>query len=393
MRINACFLGGTRYSQPLDPTSQKKFDKLAKLGQIVVIGFSMDAKPRRFEQYAHFYLLPYLSVPILRYLLVFGLSPIVAILCIFRHDVRILVAQSPYEGFAAACAKILVRIFGKRVALIVESHGDFEVSLFLQRRILLPAFYRFFMCQTVRFTLRHADVLRCVSDSSREQLEAWAPAKAILKFPTWTDIDLFLAASGRNERNGDEKTILYVGVLVPRKGVHFLLSAFAQVSAQMPSAKLWVIGKAEDVEYANGLRKQAERLGVDGRVSFMGTMPQRKLAEHMVEADVFILPTQSEGLPRVVFEAMAAGMPVIASAVSGIPEIIEDGKTGFLVPSGDVTALVNRLRLILQDPQQAREMGRNAREYARNFFSSETYVQNYARLFELASQAVKTHAE
>ncbi len=138
-QLCVCFLGGARYSQPLDATSEKKFRSLAALGQMFVIGFSTDAKPRHFTEHASFYLLPCLPVPLLRYLLMFTGGPILAMWCILRHDVRVLVAQSPYEGFAAAWAKLLARFFGRRVALVVESHGDFEVSLFLQRRVLLPA--------------------------------------------------------------------------------------------------------------------------------------------------------------------------------------------------------------------------------------------------------------
>jgi glycosyltransferase involved in cell wall biosynthesis len=120
-------------------------------------------------------------------------------------------------------------------------------------------------------------------------------------------------------------------------------------------------------------------------------MPQTELAERMRRARVFVLPTYSEGLPRVVFEAMATGTTVIATAVSGIPEVIQDGLTGFLVPPGDEEALAKRLRWVLEHPQEAEAMGYRAREFARSFFSSEAYLAGYRRLFEMAQEVLKAH--
>jgi hypothetical protein len=126
MTTKVAFLGGARYSQPLDATSEKKWRLLSELGEMFVIGFSRDARPRRFTQHARFYLLPKFPLPSLRYLAMLTAGPALALWMIFRHGVRIFIAQSPYEGFAAAMAKVLARLAGFKVVLIVESHGDFE---------------------------------------------------------------------------------------------------------------------------------------------------------------------------------------------------------------------------------------------------------------------------
>ncbi len=342
-RPKVCFLGGTRYDRPLDHTQEKKWRLLTEWGEIFVIGFSDDWKPRCFAQHARFYLLPKLPVPVLRYLLMFGVGPVLALWTIFRHGVTVLVGQSPYEGSAAALAKRVAGLLGRRTALIVESHGDFEGSLFLQRRVLYPALYRFFMRRTARFSLEDADLLRAVSDSTRKQLERWTRGKALVQFPTWTDLDLFLAA-GAWEMARRPGLILYAGVLIPLKGVHHLLNAFGSLAAQFPSARLVLAGTADDPAYAAELKEQVRRLGVDGEVEFSGPLPQSELACRMREAAVVVLPSFSEGLPRVVFEGMAAGAPIIASRVGGIPEMVEDGVTGFLIRVGDEETLAERLR-------------------------------------------------
>ncbi len=391
MANKVCFIGGTRYSQPLDTTSEKKFRTLTVLGDIYVIGFAQDIKPHRFTQHARFYLFPELPLAILRYLEMFLIGPFLALWVILRHRVRILVAQSPYEGFAAAWAKILARPFGKRAALIIESHGDFEVSLFLHRRVLLLAFYRLLMHRVARFALQHADVLRAVSNSTRQQLEAWAPGKPIIQFPAWTDIEVFLRAGDLNRQSKGERLILYVGVLTPLKGIHFLMDAFAEVAREVPEARLWIVGKAENSKYAEELKEQTRRLGLNEQVSFLGPVPQQKLAEYMARAEVLVLPSLSEGLPRVIFEAMVSKTSVIGTHVAGIPEMIKDGENGFLVPPGDAKALAEKLKWILDHPLEAQKMGRKAREFAKEFFSPEKYVQNYAQLFEEASQGLETY--
>jgi len=386
--FKVCFLGGARYSQPLDTTSKKKFQALKLLGTLFVIGFSRDLRPRRFTEHAHFYLLPKAPLPVLRYIEMFFLGPLLALWLILRHRVQILVAQSPYEGLVAALARKVAGWYGCKVALVVESHGDFEVSLFMQRRLLLPSFYRGLMRRVAGFTLEQADVLRAVSHSTRVQLERWMPGKPLVQFPAWTDIEVFLQASLNNE-NPPSQDILYAGVLIPLKGVHHLINGFARIANDFPHARLVLVGHPENKQYTAGLKDQVRRHGLKGQVEFIGEVPQTDLARWMRRACVFALPTYSEGLPRVVFEAMAAGLPVVSSSVSGIPEILEDGVTGFLVQPGDETRLAEQLRWMLEHPDDAQEMGRRARAFAESFFSTDAYVAGYRRVFELA-QALLT---
>jgi glycosyltransferase involved in cell wall biosynthesis len=380
-----CFLGGARYSQPLDATNEKKFRALRSLGEMRVVGFSYDLRPRQFTQHAHFYLLAKLPLATLRYVEMFLLGPLLACWLIFRHGVRVLVAQSPYEGFAAALAKKIAIWLGYKVVLVVESHGDFEKSLFLQRRILLRRIYRCMMHQIARFSLKNADCLRSISYSTRQQLEHWVPGKTIVQFPTWTDIEVFLHA-GLKEKELPTWNVLYAGVITPLKGVHHLITAFAYVSQDFPQARLAIVGRKQNAAYAAELKKQVRRLGMDGCVQFVDEVPQAELAGWMRGACAFVLPSVSEGLGRVVVEAMAAGTPVIGSHVGGIAEMVEDCVTGFLIRPGDEAMLTDRLRWILGHPEEAREMGLRARAFAEHFFSTEKYVEGYRQILEEAQR-------
>jgi glycosyltransferase involved in cell wall biosynthesis len=392
MEIKICFISGTRCSQPLDATSEKKFRALKALGELFVIGFSQDLRPRGFTEHARFYLLAKLPLPVLRYAetLMMGL-PLVLWL-IVRHGVQILVAQSPYEGFVAAWAKRIAGWLGYKVVLAVESHGDFEESLFMQRRILLPELYQPLMRYAAHFALTHADSLRVISDATRHQLERWVPGRSMIQFPTWTDIEVFLKVD-LSERGPLAQEILYTGALIPRKGVHHLINAFAHVAKDFLQAGLIIVGHAEDKAYAAELKEQVKRLGLDGRVQFVGMMPQAELAARMRRACVFVLPSVSEGLGRVVVEAMATGTPVIGSDVGGIPDMVKDGVTGFLVPPGDERVLTSKIRWVLEYPDKAREMGHHARAFAERFFSTQGYVDGYRQTFDLARALLAEDSE
>jgi glycosyltransferase involved in cell wall biosynthesis len=384
MNTRVCFLGGARYDRPLMATNEKKFRAMKSLADLFVIGFSRDWQSRRFTEHAHFYLLPQLPLPFLRYLELFLVGQLLVLWLIMRRRIQVVVTQSPYEGFIAALAIRLAKCFGRRARLVVEVHGDFERSLFLYREIRFAGLHRFLMSCLARYSIKHADLLRAVSSSTREQLQAWAPGKAVVQFQTWTDIETFLRCGPRSDPNGSE-LILYAGVLNPLKGIHDLIGAFALVAGEFPRAQLVIIGKDEDKTYAAALRRQITGHALEQRVRFVGSMPQAELATWMANAAVVVLPSRSEGLPRVLIEAMATGTAVIGSRVGGIPELIEDGASGFLIAPGDRQTLAEKLRWILRYPDQARHMGACGRAFAERLFSTKRYLEGYERVFAVAA--------
>jgi glycosyltransferase involved in cell wall biosynthesis len=272
------------------------------------------------------------------------------------------------------------------VALVVESHGEFETSVFRHRRVRLAAAYRALMPRAARWVFGHADVLRAVSGATRRQLEAWAPGRPVVTFPAWTDIDVFVRAGQAHPRR--EAEVLYVGVLVPGKGVLDLVEAFGHLAPLVPESRLRLIGRESHAEYGGRLRAHVRTVGLEGRVAFAGELPQADVARHMARAAVLVLPSHSEGLGRVVLEAMATGAPVVATRVGGLPEIVEDGVTGFLVPVGDVDALAERVAWVLRHPEAAHTIGQQAAAFVRARVSGESYVAMLASLLATARATV-----
>lgn len=381
-----CFLGSARYSRPLEPSQAKKWRLLAPLGRLFVIGFAASWRPARLSQPVAFYLLPELPVPALRYAVFLSAGAAIALWLVVGRGVRIIVAQGPYEALPGAFVKRVARLLGTRVALVVESHGAFEASVFGYRRVRLAAAYRAIMPSAARWAFGQADALRAVSGWTRRQLETWAPDRPVVTFPAWTDIDVFVEAGRGHQQR--EAEILYAGVLVPGKGVLDLLEAFGRLAPLIPESRLRLIGREGHAQYAGRLRAHVRAAGLEGRVAFVDQMPQADLARHMARAAVLVLPSHSEGLGRVVLEAMATGAPVVATRVGGLPEVVEDGVTGFLVPAGDVAALAERLAWVLRHPEAARDVGQRAAAFVRAHVSAESYVAALAGLLATARATV-----
>jgi glycosyltransferase involved in cell wall biosynthesis len=163
----------------------------------------------------------------------------------------------------------------------------------------------------------------------------------------------------------DAPVMVSVAVLRKPKGLQYLISAMGGVLSSAPGAILVIVGEGD---HGPVLREQAIDLGLDGHVLFTGI--RSDIADLLTMSDVFVLPTLEDVLPTAVAEAMAAGHPVVASDVGGVPEMVVDGSTGLLVPPADVAALVDACSRLLQDPEQAQIMGQAGRDIARERFDA-----------------------
>lgn len=348
---------------------------------IHVIGFSTSLRPRLFHEQVWFYLLPQAQASLLRYLTIFSLAPLLLIALVLRYHGAIIVAQSPYEGAIGALAAGFASLLGRRPKLIIENHNNFEEDVFLQRSIPLPGLYRVLMLATARFAFRRADALRVVSSSTAERARHYAPELPQARFMAFSDTEAFRQMERRIPLEAAED-IVYAGLLIPRKGLHHLLNAFAALDH--PRAVLHLVGGAENAAYAESLRRQAVELGIDSRLRFAGAVSQHELASHFAAARVLVLPSLSEGMGRVVVEAMLLDIPVIGSRVGGIPDMITDGVNGFLVEPGNEAELTAALHRVYAEEDDVKAMGERAREFAEDFFSPQKHIEDYRQLFELA---------
>ena len=168
-----------------------------------------------------------------------------------------------------------------------------------------------------------------------------------------------------------------IGRLHRQKGLPDLLVALAQVQGRVPGVRLLLIGEGE---LRGELESQASALGLSETMVFAGA--RTDVPAIMAALDVLVLPSLWEGLPNIVLEAMAAGLPVVATNVGGTPEVVVEGVTGLLVPPGDPDALAQSIARLLCDPDLRCQMGQAARERVVNHFSVERTVEQTSRLYE-----------
>jgi glycosyltransferase involved in cell wall biosynthesis len=174
--------------------------------------------------------------------------------------------------------------------------------------------------------------------------------------------------------------LLEVGRLCEVKGQHELIAALARLDR----SDVTVLLAGEDIETHGAFRlrleHEASELGVADRVRFLGRRDD--VPALLAGADALVLPSWIEGLPLVVLEAMAAGVPVVATSVGGTPETVVEGETGFLVPPRDVSALAHAIDALLRDPELARRLGEAGRKRAREDFDADTAAQRILGLYE-----------
>jgi glycosyltransferase involved in cell wall biosynthesis len=171
--------------------------------------------------------------------------------------------------------------------------------------------------------------------------------------------------------------IAYAGRYEAGKGVYELLTAVAGLSASQPDLRLECAGSGD----ADALSRRAHALGIADRVTLRGWVDAEERDRLLQRATIFVLPSHAEGMPISVLEAMAAGCPVIATAVGGVPDLVVDGVNGLLVPAGDAQALAFAIHRVLRDPALAAQLSRCGRETVARRFAPEKSLAPLERLY------------
>lgn len=197
-------------------------------------------------------------------------------------------------------------------------------------------------------------------------------ARSIRIIPNGIDVDAYPA----RRPSPAPRRIVTVANLRPEKGHDVLIDAFASLGATHPGIELLIVGAGT---CEGELRSLAVARGVAARVQFLGHRDD--VAEILAGCDIFVLPSRSEAFPNSVMEAMTAGLPVIATAVGGVPELIDHQVNGMLIPPDDRAALLGALRDVVDDPARAAAFGRSARDTIVSRFSFTRMVSSFEELY------------
>jgi glycosyltransferase involved in cell wall biosynthesis len=209
--------------------------------------------------------------------------------------------------------------------------------------------------------LKNASAVIALTEHMKDAMQA-IYSRDIIVVPN--GINLNENAEREAEGGNPGKRVLFVGRLHPVKGVQYLLGAMKMVHQELPEAKLILVGDGEEREHLENL---TDSLGIRGCVEFAGRVPHDRVQDYMNRAEVFVLPSLSEGFPVTILEAMACGLPVVATRVGGIPDIIEDGTNGYLVDARDQEQIAEALLRVLQDKMLQKIMSNNNRKSAEKY--------------------------
>lgn len=279
-----------------------------------------------------------------------------------------------FANVAANVARLAARLTGGTWSLTIHGHADFgdPTTSRLADKIASAAF-------TV-----------CVSDFGRAQAMLQTdPVHWPRLHRVYCGIDTirFQPPPQGDTQESPPLRLLTVARLSPEKGLTVLLDALAAARAAGTDVILTLVG---DGPLRGSLGEQARRLGLTEPVTFAGPVGQDRISDFYHRADVFVLPSFSEGLPVVLMEAMASGLPVIASRITGIPELVRDGLDGLLVPPGNTDELAAAIRNLAADPKRRRAFAASARDRVCTAFDARVTQVPLIQLFKetLAPAAV-----
>lgn len=225
-----------------------------------------------------------------------------------------------------------------------------------------------------RFGILRSDAVTSVSEHlRRETRRIFGTEREIAVIPNFVDTAAFRPRTRRPPAG--PPTIVHVSNFRPVKRVGDLVSAFGRVARESP-ARLLLVGDGPDRPLAE---RRAREVGCESRVTFLGEQPD--VASILVDADLFLLTSETESFGLSALEAMACGIPVVATKAGGVPEVVRDGKDGILREPGDVAGLAEACLALLRDPARRARMGASARRRAVRSFSRDAVVDRYLDLY------------
>jgi glycosyltransferase involved in cell wall biosynthesis len=365
MRPRVLFVGRTRYRLPLAGGLARKWDALAEAMELRAIASGTGFDPR-------FRLVPPRRLDGIRFYA--GLPARVAREArSFAPDV--VVAETPYEGIAVELARRLGRA---RFRTVVEVHGDWRTSTRLYgspfRRVLAPL-----ADALAAWGIRRADAVRTLSPFTSGLVRRLGVEPAS-EFIAFVDLDLFEAPPPAPLP--DAPRALFVGVLELYKNVDGLAEAWRLLAARLPGACLVLVGEGSRRDLAAALVRD-----LPGQVEWRPRLAPHEVVAAMDASTCLVLPSRSEGLPRVAVEALCRGRAVVGTRGGGIPDVVEDGVNGLLVEQGETEQLADALARVLADPDLAGRLGRGARETSGRW--SSTPERFAAEMRELVERALR----
>jgi glycosyltransferase involved in cell wall biosynthesis len=357
----------TRYALPLEPSLTRKFDPLSERIELRVLGTRLPggkgsdprfllyrpARPALLEGLVFHLALPFRTARELRR---------------FRPDV--VLVQGAHEAVSVLAARRLARSPAK---VVLDVHGDWRAPTRLYgsplRRLLSPLADRLALA-----ALGRVDAVRTVSAYTTELVRAQG-REPIATFPAYMDLEPFLSPPVALP---DTPVALFVGALEPSKGIDVLCRAWRQAASAHSGARLRIVGRGSRSELVRRLVAE-----LPAQTDWSEELTSEGVARALDGARFLVLPSRSEGMGRVIVEALCRARPVLASSVGGIRDLVREGENGLLVEPGSVPELERGFERLLARPALVTELGSAARTSAEPWIvSPQRFADEMASLVE-----------
>ncbi|MBW8011849.1 MAG: glycosyltransferase family 4 protein [Chloroflexi bacterium] len=240
------------------------------------------------------------------------------------------------------------------------------------------AFYHKLIGPLLHVVWRRAASVVANSSGLRFFAQSFDSSVPIQKIPNGVDAANYPGST----RRWEPTHILFVGRLVYQKGIDLLIKALAGIKEL-----IWEVSLVGDGPQRKELQALGERLGIGERVNFIGWQDREILVKRYQQANLFVFPSRHEGMPNAVLEAMASGLPVIASAIAGNEELVSPNETGILVSGEDVDALRGALRELISNPNLRKKMGMAGRKRVQTDYTWDRVAEQYLKLLQSAVES------
>jgi glycosyltransferase involved in cell wall biosynthesis len=222
------------------------------------------------------------------------------------------------------------------------------------------------------------------SEIENNLIQERIPAGRVIKIPNFIDFRKFSPCSEETKRGkkaemgfGDSRLVTFTGRFIECKGISHLLYAWKEVIARSPKAKLLLLG---DGPLLGRMRDLAASLNIDGSVIIKGYV--ENVIDYLHISDIYVFPSIQEGMPNALLEAMACGLPPVATRISGVVDLIDNRENGILVEPGDAQGLAKGILLLLENSEEARRVSAAAFKKISSSYSLDAIVFHYLKLYE-----------
>lgn len=336
---------------------------LAKRGhEVHVITLLDEGLPKEsLEQYFYIHRIRFPRIKFLGIIILW----VKVLLLLKRINPQLVHVQSIAIGIAAFLAKKLLK-----KPYVVWGRGS---------EVYLPWLFK---NRISRLVLRNADAVIALTEDMKTEMQKICNRDAYV-IPNGIDLERFENLSrdemrGKLQAKAGEKLVISVGRFRPEKGVRYLIEAMEIIRQKGQPVKLLLGGEGPEEE---NLKQLVEQLNLGSCINFIGQIPNEKVPQYMAAAHVFALSSLSEGFPNVVLEAMASGLPIVASKVGGLPEIIREGQNGFLVEPKNPEQIAERVLLFLNNDELTQRISRNNKQKVKEY-SWGSAVSRLERLYQ-----------